>query len=78
MRINSDFKDLLERFVAGQVRFLVVGGYAVIKHTEPCYTKDIDIWIEPDLDNANRALAALWNFGAPVGDSRCRTSSIPS
>jgi hypothetical protein len=70
MKINSDFRDLLERFVAAQVRFLVVGGYAVIKYTEPYYTKDLDIWIEADPENARRTLAALKEFGAPCGDLR--------
>ncbi|MCL4401800.1 MAG: hypothetical protein M1436_03920 [Acidobacteria bacterium] len=70
MKINSDFRDLLERFIAAQVKFLVVGGYAVIKYTEPYYTKDLDIWIEPDPENASRTLAALKAFGAPVADVR--------
>jgi hypothetical protein len=68
MKINSDFRDLLERFVAAQVRFLVVGGYAVIKYTEPYYTKDLEIWIEAERENAHRTLAVLKEFGAPVAD----------
>ena len=37
--MNSDFKDLLKLFNAYRVRYLVVGGYAVMKYTEPRYTK---------------------------------------
>ena len=47
MKINSDFKDLLRDLNAAGVRYLIVGGYAVMVHTEPRYTKDLDLWIEP-------------------------------
>jgi hypothetical protein len=47
---------------------LVVGGYAVIEHTEPRYTKDLDIWVSPDRENAERVHAALKKFGAPLTD----------
>ena len=66
MKINSDFKDLLRSLNAGGVRYLVVGGYAVMVHTEPRYTKDLDIWISPDRENARVMLAALAAFGAPT------------
>lgn len=68
MKINSGFRDLLRSFNAAGVRCLVVGGYAVMVHTEPRYTKDLDLWIRPDLDNARAALAALSEFGAPTAD----------
>jgi predicted nucleotidyltransferase len=66
MQINSDYKDALQCFVEGQVQFLVIGGYAVIKHSEPYNTKDIDLWIAPNRANAERAFEALRRFGAPV------------
>ena len=47
MKINSDFKDLLRGLNAAGVRYLIVGGYAVMAYTEPRYTKDLDVWIEP-------------------------------
>ena len=37
--MNSDFRDLLKLFNAHKVRYLVIGGYAVMKYTEPRYTK---------------------------------------
>lgn len=40
--MNSDFKDLLQIFGEEDVRFLVVGGYAVIHYAQPRYTKDLD------------------------------------
>lgn len=64
--MNSEFKDLLRALNEARVRYLVVGGYAVIKHTEPRYTKDLDVWVSPDSENARRVYAALQNFGAPL------------
>ena len=68
MEINSNFKDLLRILNDGGVRYLVVGGYAVMKYTEPYTTKDLDIWIEPTRENATRALDALRRFGAPAAN----------
>ncbi|MGA2039773.1 MAG: hypothetical protein ABSH42_10890 [Bryobacteraceae bacterium] len=68
MKINSDFKDLLRDLNAAGVRYLIVGGYAVMVHTEPRYTKDLDLWIEPIESNAQGLLAALARFGAPTKD----------
>jgi hypothetical protein len=64
--MNSDFKDLLRIFNEHKVRYLVVGGYAVIKYTEPRYTKDLDVWVEASPKNARAVFAALRRFGAPL------------
>ena len=64
--MNSDFKDLLRLFNDHKVRYLVVGGYAVIKYTEPRYTKDLDVWVEASPKNARAVFAALRKFGAPL------------
>ena len=66
MKISSDYKDLLSILNAAGVRYLIVGGYAVMIHTEPSYTKDLDIWIEPSGPNAQAAFSALARFGAPL------------
>lgn len=66
MKINSDFKDLLSLFNAYQIKYLVVGGYAVIKYTEPRFTKDLDLWIKADQENAAAVFQALLAFGAPL------------
>lgn len=66
MAINRDFRDLFSALGAAEARFLVVGAYAVIHHTEPRYTKDVDLWVEPTRGNAGRVLAALKAFGAPT------------
>jgi hypothetical protein len=66
--MNSDFKDLLRLFSEAGVRYLVVGGMAFIFHAEPRYTKDLDLWVCPDPDNANLVYAALRQFGAPLAN----------
>lgn len=68
MKINSDFRDLLRAFNAAGVRYLVVGGYAVMVYSEPRYTKDLDLWIEATEPNADRLFVALSEFGAPTAD----------
>jgi hypothetical protein len=53
-------------FSAEQVKYLVIGGYAVIKHTEPRYTEDLDLWVSINGDNPERVYRALKQFGAPL------------
>ncbi len=67
MKINSDYRDLLRSFNEAGVRYLVVGGYAWMAHTEPRYTKDLDVWIDPVEDNARRASV---RFALPVRQVR--------
>jgi hypothetical protein len=62
----QDYKDLLSAFHAHGVRYLIVGGYAVIFHAQPRFTKDIDIFIKADTANAQATWAALASFGASL------------
>jgi hypothetical protein len=62
----QDFKELLSIFDAHNVKYLVVGGYAVSFHAQPRVTKDIDLLIKPDAGNAKAVYAALAEFGAPL------------
>jgi hypothetical protein len=64
--MNSDFKELLTILNECRVDYMVVGGYAFIHYAEPRYTKDIDLWIEPTLENSKRLRDALMRFGAWV------------
>ena len=66
MLTNSEFKELLNLFEKHKVRYLIVGGYAVMKYSEPRYTKDIDVWIATDAENAKLIYTALKEFGAPL------------
>jgi predicted nucleotidyltransferase len=65
-RIISDWKDLLCALVTEEVQFLVIGGYAVMKYTEPYNTKDLDLWTNPQPENAARLYRGLARFGAPL------------
>ena len=62
----QDYKDLLSAFQSHGVRYLVVGGFAVIYHSQPRFTKDMDLLIKPDLENAKATYAALAEFGATL------------
>jgi uncharacterized nucleotidyltransferase DUF6036 len=62
----DDFKELLSIFNAHGVKYLIVGGYAVSFHAQPRATKDIDLLIKPDDENAKAIYAALAKFGAPL------------
>jgi len=66
MEDNPHFKELLRTLNAHKVEFMIVGGYAVMKYTEPRYTKDLDIWVRSAPQNAARLYAALAKFGAPL------------
>jgi predicted nucleotidyltransferase len=68
MFVNSDFSDLLRIFNAHNVKYLVIGGYAVVQYTEPRFTKDLDVLISTDAANAEAVYAALREFGAPLTD----------
>ena len=68
MLTNSDFKELLNLFEKHEIRYLIVGGYAVMKYTEPRFTKDLDILIATDTANAEAVYTALKEFGAPLAN----------
>jgi hypothetical protein len=63
MELNHDFQEFLRSFVGHEVRFLIVGGYALAAHGHPRYTKDLDVWVWTDPSNARRVVAALEEFG---------------
>lgn len=64
--MNRDFVELLTALSEERAEYLVVGGYAVAFHTEPRYTKDLDVWVRPTRANARRVMKALKRFGAPL------------
>jgi hypothetical protein len=64
--VHPDFNELFAILNAEQVKYLVVGGYAVSLHAQPRATKDLDILIKPDKDNAAALFRALAKFGAPL------------
>ena len=66
MFVNSDFSDLLRIFNDYNVRYMVIGGHAVVQYAEPRFTKDLDVLISTDTNNAEALYKALREFGAPL------------
>ncbi len=61
--LPPDFKEFLQLLNAHNVRYLLIGGYAVGYHGYPRATVDMDIWIATHPDNARRIVTALKQFG---------------
>ncbi len=73
MGVEKDFKEFIESLNRHDVRYLIVGSFALSYYAEPRYTKDIDLLIEASPSNAERLIAAIREFGFPdleldVGD----------
>lgn len=66
MDLHPDFYDLLAEFVRCEVRFCLLGGYAVGVHAKPRATKDLDLLVSGRDDNLAKVAAALAAFGAPA------------
>lgn len=64
--MKQDQRDLLLVFNEQQVKYLVVGGYALGRYTEPRVTKDLDVFVEISEENAERIFTALAKYGAPL------------
>ena len=70
MEVQPDFRDLLELLNEHEVEYLIVGGYALAFHGAPRFTGDIDVFVRPALENAERILSALTAFGFPISTLR--------
>jgi hypothetical protein len=66
MNLNKDFLDFIGLLNKHNVAYMVVGGYAVGLHGYPRYTGDLDIWIEKSLENVDRLLLVIKEFGGPL------------
>ncbi|MDA2955701.1 MAG: hypothetical protein O3B17_07650 [Actinomycetota bacterium] len=63
MKLDKDFNEFVELFVAKDVRFLVVGGYALAAHGYPRATDDFDAWVWANSENAEKIVECLAEFG---------------
>ena len=61
--LSQDFREFIELLNSNEVRYLIVGGYAVAVHGYPRYTKDLDVWIYADSENVEKLISALKQFG---------------
>ena len=64
----QDFSELLRAFNEHKVEYLVVGAHALAAHGHVRATKDLDVWVRPERENARRVIAALKDYGAPLHD----------
>ena len=67
-QLPPDFKDFLRLLTDHQVRYLLIGGYAVGHFGYVRATADIDVWIARDEANAERLVRLLREFGFDVPD----------
>ena len=63
MQVEPDFEDFLGLLNTHNVRYCIVGSFALALYAKPRYTKDMDIVVEPTQANARRFLHALAAFG---------------
>lgn len=63
MNVEKDYEDLLRLFNKNRVRYCIIGSYAVAFYAKPRYTKDIDLLIDPTIENGKRIVNALNEFG---------------
>ncbi len=68
IRLPPDFKEFLQLLNAHQIKYLLIGGYAVGYHGYPRATVDMDIWVAIHPQNAARIVAALKEFGFDLPD----------
>jgi len=61
--LETDFLDFVKLCQKHEVKYLVIGGFAVSIHGYPRYTKDLDICIELSEMNAERMLEVIKDFG---------------
>ena len=66
MAENPHYKELLQLLNEFEVEYLIVGGFAVMKYSEPRYTNDLDVWVHNSRQNTLRVVEALKKFGAPI------------
>jgi len=63
MILNPDFKEFFQLLNKNNVKYLVIGGFAVAFHGYPRFTKDIDIWLQRNSENAMKVVETLDDFG---------------
>ena len=63
MNLEKDLREFIELLNALDVRYMVVGAFALAYHGHPRYTGDIDLFIERSAENADRVMQVIQKFG---------------
>lgn len=66
--LNEDYKEISQILLNNEVKFLVVGAYAMGAYGYPRATGDFDIWVEASPENSEKIYKSLSEFGAPLSD----------
>ena len=66
--LNEDYKEMLQILLNNEVKFLIVGAYAMGAYGYPRATGDFDIWVEASPGNSQKIYSSLSEFGAPLSD----------
>lgn len=77
MHLPAEWREFISLLSAHGVRYLVVGAHALAAHGRPRATGDIDFWVEPSRENAQRVCAALGEFGFTELAQQIEAFSIP-
>ena len=64
--LNSHYSDMLHALSGRDVKYMLVGGYALAAYGHPRVTLDFDLFVEASPANAEKLYAALADFGAPL------------
>jgi hypothetical protein len=72
MALDKDFKEFLLLLNQHKVKYLVIGGYAVVYYGYVRFTGDVDIWIEASEDNAKNLIEAIDAYGFEVEELKSR------
>ncbi|MFH1645315.1 MAG: hypothetical protein ABIB11_02750 [Candidatus Omnitrophota bacterium] len=73
--LNEDYREILQLLLDNEVKFLVVGAYALGAYGYPRATGDFDIWVEASLENSKKIYKSLFEFGSPLIDINDETFS---
>ncbi|HEX5155469.1 MAG TPA: nucleotidyltransferase [Parafilimonas sp.] len=65
---NEDFRDFIAALNNNHVKYILVGGFAVILHGHSRVTGDMDIWIKPTEENYIKLVSAFKEFGMSLFD----------
>jgi len=68
MRIEKDFEDFVKQLNQEKVKYCIIVCMATNLHGRPRYTGDLDIFVEPTVENSVKMHKAIKEFGADVSD----------
>ena len=77
MELTNIFEDFIKRLNAAQAQYIIAGGFAVAIYGYPRYTGDIDIWINPNPENAKKVLRAIKEIGFSEDDVNMEDLTTP-